>query len=149
MQISIRAEDIFHIGNFPITNSILLALVAFVVLVIFAIILRSKLALIPGGIQNIAEVILEGTLGLMDSVLGDRRKSEKYLPLVLTVFLFILCSSPIISSTYIAPSVVTALRLGSISTFSHVELSATCVPSFSSVDLPRYLYTAPASPPPE
>jgi F-type H+-transporting ATPase subunit a len=93
MQISIRAEEIFHIGNFPITNSVLLALVAFVVLVVFAVVLRSRLKMIPGGIQNIAEIVLEGALGLMDSVLGDRRKSEKYLPLVLTVFLFVLCSN--------------------------------------------------------
>ena len=70
MQISIRAEEIFHIGSFPITNSILLAFVAFMVLVIFAVILRSKLKMIPGSIQNIAEVVIEGALSLMDSVLG-------------------------------------------------------------------------------
>jgi F-type H+-transporting ATPase subunit a len=93
MQISIRAEEIFHIGNFPITNSVLLALIAFVVLVVFAIILRRKLKMVPGGVQNIVEAILDGALSLMDSVLGDRRKSEKYLPLVLTVFLFVLCSN--------------------------------------------------------
>ena len=93
MQISLRAEDIFHIGNFPVTNSILLAFIALIVLVIFALILRRGLKIVPGGIQNIAEVILDGALGLMDSVLGDRRKSEKYLPIVLTVFLFVLCSN--------------------------------------------------------
>lgn len=93
MQISIRAEEIFHIGSFPITNSILLAFVAFMVLVIFAVILRNKLKMVPGSIQNITEVVIEGALSLMDSVLGDRRKSERYLPLVLTVFLFVLCSN--------------------------------------------------------
>jgi F-type H+-transporting ATPase subunit a len=93
MQISLRAEEIFHIGNFPVTNSVLLAAIALVVLVVFAIILRRGLKMIPGGVQNIAEIIIDGALGLMDSVLGDRRKSEKYLPVVFTVFLFILCSN--------------------------------------------------------
>jgi F-type H+-transporting ATPase subunit a len=93
MAISIRAEDIFRIGNFPVTNSSLLATIAFIVLIVLAIILRSKLKMIPGGIQNIAEAVLDGALGLMDSVLGDRRKSEKYLPIILTVFLFVLCSN--------------------------------------------------------
>ena len=37
--------------------------------------------------------MIEGGLGLMDSVLGDRRSSEKYLPLVFTVFLFVLFSN--------------------------------------------------------
>ncbi len=93
MAISLRAEDIFHIGNFPVTNSVLLALIAFVVLVVFAIILRRGLKMVPGGVQNIVETIVDGALGLMDSVLGDRRKSEHYLPVVLTVFLFVLCSN--------------------------------------------------------
>jgi len=93
MQISLSAEDIFHIGSFPVTNSVLLAFVAFVVLVLFAVIMRRKLAMAPGGVQNVIEAIVLGALGLMDSVLGDRRKSEKYLPVVLTVFLFVLCSN--------------------------------------------------------
>jgi F-type H+-transporting ATPase subunit a len=93
MQISIHAEDIFHIGSFPVTNSALLAFVALVVLAVFAIVLRRRIKMIPGGIQNIAEIVIDGALGLMDSVLGDRRKSEQYLPAVLTIFLFVLCSN--------------------------------------------------------
>jgi F-type H+-transporting ATPase subunit a len=93
MQISLRAEDIFHIGSFPVTNSVLLAFIALIVLTVFAVILRRRLTMVPGGIQNIVELVIDGALGLMDSVLGDRRKSEKYLPVVFTVFLFILCSN--------------------------------------------------------
>ena len=93
MQISLRAEEIFHIGSFPVTNSVLLAFVAFIVLLVFAIILRRGLKMVPGRVQNVAEIVIDGALGLMDSVLGDRRKSEKYLPIVLTVFLFVICSN--------------------------------------------------------
>jgi F-type H+-transporting ATPase subunit a len=49
--------------------------------------------MVPGVVQNIAEAVLDGALGLMDSVLGDRKKSEKYLPIVFTIFLFVLCSN--------------------------------------------------------
>ena len=52
MAISIRAEDIFHIGNFPVTNSVLLAVVAFIVLIVLAIILRSKLKMIPAAFKT-------------------------------------------------------------------------------------------------
>jgi F-type H+-transporting ATPase subunit a len=93
MAISLRAEEIFHIGSFPVTNSVLLAFVALIVLTVFAVILRRGLKMVPGGVQNIAEIVIDGALGLMDSVLGDRRKSEKYLPIVLTVFLFVICSN--------------------------------------------------------
>jgi F-type H+-transporting ATPase subunit a len=91
--ISISAEKIFQIGGFPVTNALFLSLFVFIILVVFAIVLRRKLSLVPNTLQNIAEMILEGALGVMDSVLLDRRKSEKYLPFVLTVFLFVLVSN--------------------------------------------------------
>ena len=93
MEISIKAEQIFHLGNFPITNSLLLSTLALIVLLVLAFMLRRGLRMVPGKIQNIAEIILDGALGMMDSVLGDRKKSEKYLPVVFTVFLFVLCSN--------------------------------------------------------
>lgn len=91
--ISISAENIFKIGGFPVTNTLFLSLFVFIILVVLAIVLRRKLSLVPNTLQNIAELILEGALGVMDSVLLDRRKSEKYLPLVLTIFLFVLFSN--------------------------------------------------------
>lgn len=47
----------------------------------------------PSGIQNIFEVAIEWVLGLMDNVFGDREKSEKYFPLIATLFIFILVSN--------------------------------------------------------
>jgi F-type H+-transporting ATPase subunit a len=94
LDISLRAETIFHIGSFPVTNSLLLSALVLVILVSFALVLRKKIAMVPGMVQNVAELILEGALGIMDSVLnGDRKASEKYLPLVFTIFLFILFSN--------------------------------------------------------
>ena len=91
--ISIHAENIFQIGGFPVTNAILLSALVFIFLIVITIILRRKLSLIPNTLQNIAEVILDGTLGVMDSVTLDRRKSEEYLPLTMTIFLFVLFSN--------------------------------------------------------
>ncbi len=93
LQISLRAEDIFHIGNWPVTNAVFLATIVLVVLAVVSYFLRRRLSMIPGTMQNIFEIILEGALDLMDSVLGDRRTSERYLPLVLTIFLFVLFSN--------------------------------------------------------
>jgi len=93
MQISLRAEEIFHIGAFPVTNSVLLATLSFLVIAVFAFLLRRRIAMVPGKAQNLMEIVIDGALDIMDSVLGDRRKSEKYLPLVLSIFLFILCSN--------------------------------------------------------
>jgi F-type H+-transporting ATPase subunit a len=92
-QISIRAEEIFRIGGFPVTNSLALSAAVFLFLAVMAVVFRRKVALVPRGFQNLIEVLVDGALDLMDSVLGDRKKSEKYLPFVLTVFLFVMVSN--------------------------------------------------------
>src|SRR3989344_2619440 len=92
-EISLRAEELFLIGGFPITNALVLSAITLIFLFAMAVLLRRRLALVPGGMQNVAEVVLDGALGLMDSVLGNRKTSEKYLPLVFTIFLFILFSN--------------------------------------------------------
>ena len=93
LQISLKAETIFFLGNWPVTNAVLLAFLVLVVLATVAYFLRRRITMVPGMMQNIFEIILDGALDLMDSVLGDRRTSEKYLPLVFTIFLFVLFSN--------------------------------------------------------
>ncbi len=92
-EISIKAEELFHIGSWPITNSFLLALVTLLVLSILAFVIRRYTSIIPGTIQNIFELFSEALLNLMDSVLGERKISEKYFPLIASVFIFILVSN--------------------------------------------------------
>jgi len=92
-EISIKAEPILILGHFVLTNSYLLSLVTLVLLLATAFTLRGKILLIPGKLQSVFEILTEQFLGLMDGLLGDRRKSEKYFPVVATVFLFILVSN--------------------------------------------------------
>ncbi len=92
-EISIKAEKVFEIAGWPVTNAVLLAFAALVILVIVALWLRRKLSLVPGKFQSAFELLLEEILKIMDSVLGSRHLSEKYLPVVGTIFLFILTSN--------------------------------------------------------
>ena len=92
-EISLKAEEIFHIGRWPVTNALLLSSLAVLVLLVFGFILRRRLSLIPEKLQGLFELFLDSALDLMDSVLGSRHLSEKYLPLVATIFLFILTSN--------------------------------------------------------
>ena len=92
-EISLKAQELFHIGGFYITNAILLTLVACFVLIVFSVVIRSKVKIIPGKLQGTVEMGLESLLGLMESVLGSMEKAEKYLPLVATIFIFILVSN--------------------------------------------------------
>lgn len=92
-EITLYAEPIFHIGSFNITNSLVTSWVAVTILVVFFYSIGKKVKKIPDKIQNIFEIILEKALSLADSVTGDRQKSEKFLPVALALFLFILANN--------------------------------------------------------
>jgi len=92
-EISIKAEELFHIGAFSVTNSLVLAVITLLTLLIVAVVLHKKIALVPGKLQSVFELLIEQLLGVMDSVFGNRHASEKYFPLIATVFLFIMISN--------------------------------------------------------
>ena len=94
MHLSLKAEELFSLGNyFTVTNTIITAIAAFLLLAIFLIIRTHRLALIPSFSQGITEVLFEGIMSVMDAVLLDRKKTLRYLPLVATIFLFVLTSN--------------------------------------------------------
>ena len=90
---TIFAEPIFQIGNFTVTNSLINSWVVIFLIVLSAIIISRKIQKIPRGIQNYLELVYEGALNLADSVTGSRQKSEKFLPIVLPLFIFILLNN--------------------------------------------------------
>ena len=91
--VTIYAEPIFHIGNFQITNSLLTSWLAVLVVLVFSIAIRMKLKKIPGKLQHIFEVMLDGALSLCDQVTNDRKISIKIFPLVFSLFVFILVNN--------------------------------------------------------
>ncbi|MFH0951924.1 MAG: F0F1 ATP synthase subunit A [Patescibacteria group bacterium] len=93
MEISLAAEPIFHIGSFTVTNTLLSSWIAVLILVIIAFAIRRKVRVVPKGLQNLAEVVLEYFLKLTDTVTQSRKQSVKFFPVVMTIFLFILVSN--------------------------------------------------------
>jgi F-type H+-transporting ATPase subunit a len=92
-QATLFAEPIAHIGGFTITNSLATSWIAVLILVILFYFLSKKISQIPRGVQNIFEIILEHALKIADSMTGSREKSEKFLPLSLALFLYILVNN--------------------------------------------------------
>jgi len=89
----LAAETIFYIANFPISNSLINALIVSLGLIILSLYLRSRLREVPTGVQNFMETILEVLLGYFDQVTGSREKSIKFFPIAGTLFIFILISN--------------------------------------------------------
>lgn len=93
MPVPVAAEHLFSIGPIPVTNSVVDGWVAVAAFGAVALALRTKKALVPKGLQNLAESAIEFMLGFMDQVTGDRKKSRRFLPICGTLFLFILFSN--------------------------------------------------------
>ncbi|MEK7102346.1 MAG: F0F1 ATP synthase subunit A, partial [Patescibacteria group bacterium] len=89
----LAAESLFNIGSLPVTNAMVNAWIALAFFVGVAGTIRSRVARIPRGIQNVAELILEKLLDFFDQVTHEREKSERFLPFVGTLFFFILFSN--------------------------------------------------------
>ena len=93
MEISLAAEKIVEIGGFPITNSMILSWIVTVLLVITVFISTRRLQTIPSGAQNVFETVVEGLLGLCNSVIENEKQTKKYFPLVATIFLFVVLNN--------------------------------------------------------
>lgn len=87
------AEPIAHIGSFPITNSLMTSSVALIIIVTICLLVRKKINLVPRGLQNAMEMVVESFLGIFDGVTGSRKKSLQFAPLVLAFFFFVLINN--------------------------------------------------------
>ena len=87
--IQIPPEVIFYIGPLPVTNALLGTWISIFFLLLFFILGTRRRDLIPSGMQNAVEWIIEYLLNLTESVAG-KVKARKFFPLVATFFIFIL-----------------------------------------------------------
>lgn len=91
---TLGSETIFHIGSFEVRNTLISSAMTILLLTIIGLILRrKKYAIIPGGFQNLVESVVGGLFDFFDSVVGDRKKTEKFFPIVATIFFFIIVSN--------------------------------------------------------
>ena len=87
--ISIAPEHLFDLFGFPITNTLLCTWIVIVVLFFVCYLGTRRQDLVPSGMQNAFEFLVEGLLGLVESVSG-KKKGRKFFPFVASFFVFIL-----------------------------------------------------------
>lgn len=93
MNISLAPEIIFHIRSVPITNSILTAWIAILILTLLALLVRSKLnSKKPTKIQILFEFIITFLYDMAEGILGEKL-TKKLFPMLATFFFFILVGS--------------------------------------------------------
>lgn len=93
IEISLAAEKVGQIGPFAITNSLLATWIVIVLLVVLSLIVSRTAKLIPKGVSNFFELIIEFLLNVITDVTGDREKALSLLPFLGTLFIFIIVNN--------------------------------------------------------
>ncbi|MEX0916679.1 MAG: F0F1 ATP synthase subunit A [Candidatus Spechtbacterales bacterium] len=93
MHISIAAETLFMLGPLPVTNALLMSWIAMALLIVVGLLFTYRMRVVPSGMQNVGEAIMEAGIGFFSDVMGSRRDAEKVFPIVATLFIFILLSN--------------------------------------------------------
>lgn len=91
---TLGSENIFSIGSFEVRNTLITSLLTIIVLTAVGLFVkRRKYALVPSGIQNLVESLIEGLFNFFNTVVQDEEKNKKFFPIVTTIFLFVLTSN--------------------------------------------------------
>ncbi|MFN8457344.1 MAG: F0F1 ATP synthase subunit A [Anaerolineae bacterium] len=84
--ISVAAEPI---GLGPITNSLLTSFILSVIIVIGAAVVGSSLKLVPGGLQNVVELLIEALMKFVNDI-APRKWAGTFFPILATIFIYVL-----------------------------------------------------------
>lgn len=90
LHITLSGEIVGHFLGISITNTLVMSWLVMAVLIVFALVMKTRLKMIPGKTQTLIEWLFLYVLEYMEETLEDRRLARKTFPLVLTLFLFIL-----------------------------------------------------------
>jgi len=87
-----HAEEIFHIGPFIVTNSMLMVWLVAAAIIFFAQMATKNLKLIPSGLQNFAEWLTESLYDFLEGILGKHLVKRTFW-FFATIFVLILFSN--------------------------------------------------------
>src|SRR5688572_24538304 len=90
--IQLPAEPVAGIGSFPITNTMIAGWISTIILVVLFSRGTAAMKLVPTGIQNFVEMLVEFILSLCENVAG-RDRGRRFFPFVGTIFFFLLLSN--------------------------------------------------------
>ena len=93
--IQIPAEAVMSGELFPgftLTNTMVATWITIIVLLVISFLASRSTGDVPTGMRNAVETVIEGFLGLCESVAGPE-KARRFFPLVMTIFLFIVVAN--------------------------------------------------------
>ena len=89
IHVAIAAEKLGEFLGIPITNTLVTSWLVIALLVVFAFVLRGRLAMIPGRLQTLVEEAFSFVYDYVAETLESREQARRFFPLLMTIFLFL------------------------------------------------------------
>jgi F-type H+-transporting ATPase subunit a len=90
--IELKAETVISIGPFNVTNTYITSWIVIIFISLFAYAATRRMSLVPRGIQNLFEAIIEAIYNLIISTAGEKH-GRRFFPVVATIFLYVAISN--------------------------------------------------------
>lgn len=90
--ISLRAEKVFSLGGFGVTNTLIATLLADVTIIVLAFAATRRMSDVPEGLQNLVEWFIEAFYNLTEEVAG-KANARRWFPMFMTILIFLLVAN--------------------------------------------------------
>jgi len=105
-RIELPAEGLFHVAGFAITNTLIASWLTVIVLVSVFCVCTRKMKLIPGRLQNLAEMAVEALLNFVKGAAGEKH-ARLIFPAVATIFIYVITNAYLALLPFFGTIVVT------------------------------------------
>ncbi len=85
-------EPFYRLGPIYITNTLITSWITILALVGFFYLATRRMRLVPRGLQNLAEMVVETLLGFVEGVAG-KENGRRFFPIIATIFLYVLMNA--------------------------------------------------------
>jgi F-type H+-transporting ATPase subunit a len=90
--VELPSEGVFEVAGFSITNTLIASWLSIIVLVVLFYVCTRKMKLIPGRLQNLAEMAVEALLSFVKSAAGEKH-ARLLFPAVATIFIYVITNA--------------------------------------------------------
>ena len=104
--IELPSEGLFEVAGFPITNTLIASWLTIIVLVSVFYVCTRKMKLIPGRLQNLAEMAVEALLNFVKGAAGEKQ-ARLLFPAVATIFVYVIANAYLALLPFFSTIVVT------------------------------------------
>lgn len=91
IHVALKPYVVGELFGIPLTATLITTWLTMAVIIVAIFFLHRKLKLVPGKLQSTAEMLVGGVYDYMADVLESRELARRYFPIVMTIFIFVLC----------------------------------------------------------